>query len=144
MTPTPAGTTFTVTGAPGWLTVNVSGTTVTWTAAANGSVNNRSAILNIGGQSFTVTQSGAAGTVTLSATSATAPVAGGSGSVTVTPTPADYSSWTVSSASAWLTASKSGNSVNWTAAANTGAGRTATLTIGGQTFTVTQAGATPG
>src|SRR5204863_5202832 len=56
-------------------------------------------------------------------------------------------SWTVTSSGAWMTtipgASASGNGTDsYSVAANTGTtSRTGTMTIGGQTFTVTQAGA---
>ena len=144
VTPTPSDySSWTVTGAPAWLTATKSGNTVNWTATANGSVSGRNATLNIGGQSYSVTQAGMTGSVALSASSATAPAAGGSGSVTVTPTPSDYSSWTVTGAPSWFTATKSGNTVNWTAAANNSvSSRTATLSIGGQSYTVTQSGMT--
>ncbi len=56
--------------------------------------------------------------------------------------------WTASSNSAWLlissAASGSGNgAVSFQVLANTGVARTGMLTIGGQTFTVTQAAGTP-
>ena len=69
---------------------------------------------------------------------------GGSGALTVVTGPA--CSWTVAGGSAWLhvTAGSSGigpGSVSFDVAANTGiASRTASLTIGGQLFTVTQSG----
>ncbi len=69
--------------------------------------------------------------------------AGGAGSVNVTTQTG--CAWTAASNAAWITinsgASGNGNgTVNFTVAANTGAQRTGTLTIAGQTFTVTQAG----
>jgi hypothetical protein len=67
--------------------------------------------------------------------------AGGSGSVTVT-TQASCA-WTAVSNDAWVTLDSSGGngsgSVGFTVAANSGAQRTGTATIAGQTFTVTQA-----
>jgi uncharacterized protein (TIGR03437 family) len=75
------------------------------------------------------------------------PVSGGSNAVTVTAP--DTCTWTASSNSDFLSVD-SGSSgtgtgvVNYTVAANTGASaRTGTLTIAGQTFTVSQAGASP-
>lgn len=74
--------------------------------------------------------------------------AGGTGSVNVT-TPAGCA-WTASSGAAWitLTAGASGNgngTVSFSVAANPGtSSRTGTLTIAGQTFTVTQAASQPG
>jgi hypothetical protein len=66
---------------------------------------------------------------------------GGSGSVSVTT--AAGCSWTATSNAGWITitsgASGSGNgTVNYNVATNTGAARTGTITIAGQTFTVTQ------
>ncbi|MDQ4120766.1 MAG: DNA/RNA non-specific endonuclease [Acidobacteriota bacterium] len=74
-------------------------------------------------------------------TSANAPSAGNSGSVGVTA--GTGCGWTATSNNSWITinggATGSGNgTVNYTVAANTGAARTGTLTIGGQTFTVNQ------
>ncbi len=77
------------------------------------------------------------------------PVAAGGGainSVTVTSTPA--CAWTAISNAPWLTvtsgASGSGNgTVGLSAAANTGAARSGTVTIAGQTFTATQAAPAP-
>lgn len=69
---------------------------------------------------------------------------GGTGSVAVTTT--GTCPWTASSNAAWISISSGGSgngngTVSFTVAANSSAsGRTGTLTIGGQTFTVTQAG----
>jgi subtilisin family serine protease len=144
VTPTPSTfTTWNVTGNPAWLSITVNGATVNWTAQANNSVNSRTATLTIGDKSFQLTQSGATGSVTLSASSASAAAAGASGSVNVTPTPSDFSTWTVTGQTAWLTATASGNTVNWTAQANNSVtSRSATLSIGGVGFTVNQSGAT--
>jgi len=103
----------------------------------------RSDTITIAGQTFTVNQASALPvcTYTLSAQSATVPAAGGTGSVDVT-APAGCT-WTATTASTWITinsgASGSGNgTVSFTAAANTGPSRSDTITIAGQTFTVTQ------
>ena len=143
VTPTPADyTSWTVTGQPSWLTVTTSGNIVSWTAPAINSVNARTATFTIGDKSYTVTQTGAVGSVALSLSSASAPPSGASGSLTVTPTPADYNSWTISGAPNWLTVTAVGNTVSWSAPAiNSVSARTATLTIGGKSFTLTQAGA---
>jgi hypothetical protein len=71
---------------------------------------------------------------------------GGSGSINVTA--ADGISWTAVSNSSFLTITGSSNTgsgiVSYTVAPNSSTeGRTGTLTIAGQTFTVTQAGAAP-
>jgi hypothetical protein len=67
---------------------------------------------------------------------------GGSGSVGVTAT--NGCAWTAVSNAAWVTvtggAAGTGNgTVNFTAAANTGAARSGTITVAGQTFTVSEA-----
>ena len=79
--------------------------------------------------------------------SAALPAAGGPGSVAVTASAADCG-WTAVSNDAWITvdpgtASGTGaGTVNYTVAANPlSTSRAGTVTIGGQTFTVTQAGA---
>ncbi len=77
-------------------------------------------------------------------TNASAPASGATGSVAVA-APGGCT-WTANSNAAWLTVSSgaSGNgngTVAYTAGANTGAQRTGTITIAGQTFTVTQAAA---
>ena len=75
-------------------------------------------------------------------------VAGAGVTSTVTVTVATGCAWTATSNAAWITItagnSGSGNgSVSYAVAANTDtASRTGTLTIGGKTFTVMQAGAT--
>jgi hypothetical protein len=78
----------------------------------------------------------------LSATSASYPAAGGSGSVTVS-TSASWCAWNATSTASWLQASGSGTgngAANITAAANTtGSSRTASISFGGATLTVTQA-----
>ncbi len=78
-------------------------------------------------------------------TNAAAPASGATGTVAVT-SPGGCT-WTANSNAAWLMvnsgASGNGNgTVAYTAGANTGAQRTGTITIAGQTFTVTQAAAT--
>lgn len=81
----------------------------------------------------------------LSATTATASSAGGSGSLTVSPY-GDGCAWTASSNAGWIsiTAGASGNgagTVGYSVAANTStSARSGTITVAGQTFTVTQSG----
>jgi hypothetical protein len=77
-------------------------------------------------------------------TSASQPAAGGTGSVTVTA--GAGCAWTAVSNATFITvtsgSSGSGNgSVGYSVAANSGASRNGTITIAGQTFTVTQAAA---
>ena len=105
----------------------------------------RTGTLTIGGKTFTVTQAGATCAPTIAPPRPTLPAAARHGQVTVTA--ATGCAWTATSNAAWITisagATGSGNgSVTYAVAANTGTtSRTGTLTIGGNTFTVTQAGA---
>ncbi len=85
---------------------------------------------------------------TLSAASASFAAAGGTGSVGVTAS-AGYCSWTAASSAAWLRVTSAASAVGsgtvaFSVDANTsGASRTATLSMGGATFTVTEAGSAP-
>jgi hypothetical protein len=94
------------------------------------------------------TDCGGTCTFSISPTSASVAAGGGTGSVSVTATAG--CSWTAVSNAAFITitagASGTGNgTVTYSVAANTATtARTGTLTIAGQTFTVTQAGATGG
>src|SRR6185295_88012 len=87
---------------------------------------------------------GGACTFSINPTSASYAAGGGSGSVTVTA--GAGCAWTATSNASFITitsgSSGSGNgTVNYSVAANTGTGsRNGTMTIAGQTFTVTQAG----
>lgn len=94
----------------------------------------------VAGQTFTVTQSPGCA-FTISPESASVPAGGGTGRVSVAT--AAGCAWAASSSAPWLTiasgASGSGNGdVHYAAAATTGPGRAAAMTIAGQTFTVTQ------
>lgn len=147
---TAAGCAWTATSNAAWLTVTAgasgsSGGTVTLTVAANTGTAPRDGTATIAGQTLTVSQAGAACSYTLSPPGAAAPAAGGSGTVDVaTATGCD---WTASSNAPWLgiTGGSSGSGsgrVTYSVAANTDvASRSGSLTIAGQTFTVTQAGA---
>lgn len=83
----------------------------------------------------------------LSASSQTFPASGGAGTVNVITT--SGCGWTTSSNASWITVtsgtSGTGNgTVGFSIAANTGAARSGTLTIAGQTYTVNQNAGTPG
>ena len=145
-----AGCAWTATSGVPWISVmsGASGTgngSVGFSVAANTGTA-RSGTISIAGQTFTVNQAAfvPACTYTLSASSQSVPAAGATGSVGVMT--ATGCTWTASSNVPWLTvtsgASGSGNgTVGFSAAANSGALRTGVLTIGSQTFTVTQVGA---
>ncbi|HOW56840.1 MAG TPA: BACON domain-containing protein, partial [Smithellaceae bacterium] len=134
-----------------WLTITsgASGTgngIVSYSLAANTGAA-RTGTITISGQLFTVTQAGCTYTV---GTPSSLSFASGGGSGTVSVTASAGCSWTTSNnGNTWITitpASGTGTgaaqTVNYTVAAGTGAPRTGTMTIAGQTFTVTQAGCT--
>jgi len=127
-----------------WITITAGSSgagngTVTFSVAANpGSA--RTGTITAGGQTFTVNQAPGC-TYSLSSVSANSPASGLTGSVNVTANTG--CAWTAASNASWITvtagASGSGNgTVQFTVAANTGPARTGTITIAGQTFTVTQ------
>jgi hypothetical protein len=145
-----------VSNVPSWITINSgsSGTgngTVSYTVAQNTSSSSRSATLTIAGQAFMVTQAAPAPICNyqISPTSQNISANGGTGSVSVT-TSLGSCTWSVTNVPNWLTitsgSSGTGNgTVNYSVAANTtSASRSATLTIAGQAFTVTQAAPTGG
>jgi hypothetical protein len=118
---------------------------VTYTVAPNTGAA-RSGSIAIAGQTFTLNQAAAVQTPTcmysINPTSQSFAVAGGSGTVGVTTTVGCV--WTAVSNAAWITvtggAAGTGNgTVSFRAAANTGAARSGTITIAGQTFTVSEA-----
>ena len=114
---------------------------VAFTAAAS-SEGARTGTLTIGGRTFTVNQAAAACSYTLSSSGQSVPAAGGTGTVNVAT--GGGCSWTAVSNHPWLTVtageSGTGNGAVSFAAEpeTTGIARTGTLSIGGQTFTVTQ------
>lgn len=118
---------------------------VSYSVVANTATGTRTGTLTIAGQTFTVSQAGASCGYTLSPETGTAPAPGGSGAVSLT-TAADCT-WTAASDSSWLTVTPSSGtgsaSLQVTAAANNGtSSRTGVVTVGGRTFTLTQAGLT--
>jgi hypothetical protein len=108
----------------------------------------RSGTLTIAGQTFTVSQGASPPppvcTITIAPKSQTFQKHGGSGSFTVTASAASCT-WNATSNARWLTvtsgASGSGNgSVKFDVDDDSGGDRTGTISVGGQTFTVTQHG----
>jgi hypothetical protein len=136
-----SATWITLTGA----TSGTSNGTVPYSVAANSSTAQRTGTLTIAGQTFTVTQAGAACTYAITPTSRSLTASTATGSVSVTA--GTGCAWSAASSATWITltgatSGTSSGSVPYSVAANTGtAQRTGTLTIAGQTFTVTQAGA---
>ena len=142
---TPASCSWTSSGVPAWITgIPASGTgpqTINFTVAANSGAT-RNANIIIAGQTFAVTQAAVACSYSLNPTSHNAAAAGGASSFDVNTTAGCV--WTSSGVPAWITgipASGTGtNTINFTVAANPDpAPRSANITIGGQTFSVTQA-----
>ena len=136
-------------GAP-WAAVSPSeGTgagTLSVTVAANSSGSPRSGVLNVGGQAINISQAGPACSYSLRSGDGSTPESGGTGTVGVIA--ASGCSWTSATNNpTWLTIVSSDSSgtgeVKFSVAPNTTATtRTGTLTVAGQTYTVTEAGAT--
>jgi hypothetical protein len=132
-----------------WITPAATGgvdaQTLAYTIAANTATAARTGTLTIAGQTVTVSQAAAAPApcaYALSATSASVGVTGGTGSVVLTTS--TVCTWTATSSAGWLTVSPANGTGAGTltyaaAKSNSAAKRTATLTIGGQVFTVTEA-----
>jgi hypothetical protein len=147
------GCAWTAVSNDGFITVTsgASGTgngTVNYSVAPKGDVGSRMGTITIAGQTFTVTQAGTdCSILTIMPTNQSFPLGGGTGSVAVT-TGAGCM-WTAASNAAFITitsgASGTGNgTVNYSVAANPDPNpRSGTMTIGGQIFTVNQAGACP-
>ena len=146
-----AGCAWTAASGAAWLTVTAGASgsgpgTVSYSVAQNTSTAARTGTMTIAGQTFTVTQAGAAAcSYTIAPTSRSSPAAGETATVAVSTT--SLCTWSTTSSAAWLkvsagmTGTGSGN-VSIVVAANTGTTqRTGSVTIAGQTFSVTQAAA---
>jgi Putative binding domain, N-terminal/Viral BACON domain len=144
---TSGGCAWTAVSNAGWITVTggASGSgagSVSFNVAANTGAS-RSGTLTVAGQTFTITQQGASCAFSIAPTSQNVSAAGGGGSVSVTT--GENCSWTATSNAAWIivtrgTAGTGNGSVAMIVAPNVGSARTGTVTIAGQTFTVTQSG----
>jgi len=148
----PSGCTWTAASNASWITITSGASssgngTVNYTVAANSTPNPLTGTLTIAGQTMTISQAASCST-SISPTSASLPWGGGTGSVTVT-TGAGCP-WTAASNASWITitsgASGSGNgTVSYSVAPNTSVSpRTGTLTIAGQTMTISQAASCSG
>jgi hypothetical protein len=122
--------------------------TVNFTASGNTATQVRSGSLTIAGVTVNVTQAAASANATvysLSPAAATVNASGGTGSIAVSAS-SSTASWTAVSNASWvnITSGASGvgnNAVAYTVTPNTtSASRVGTLTVAGQTFTVTQPG----
>jgi hypothetical protein len=153
----PPGCAWTVTSQSSWITVtsgpggNGNGT-INLSIAPNNGVQ-RSGVVTMAGHTYTVTQSAGSsapgpgpGPCTYSLGSADASVAAAGGTVQVAVTSGAGCDWTAVSQASWITitggASGTGNgTVRLSVSANGGSQRAGTVTIGGETFTVTQSAA---
>jgi PKD repeat protein/GH25 family lysozyme M1 (1,4-beta-N-acetylmuramidase) len=142
---------WTATSNAAWITVTSGATgsgngAVAYSVAVNPAQAVRTGTLTIARQTFTVSQAGASCSYAI--TPATRGHEGGAATGLVTVTAGAGCSWTAASNAAWITvtsgATGSGNgAVGYSVAANPAQSvRTGTLTIAGQTFTVTQAAMT--
>ncbi len=121
---------------------------VYYMVSANSGASSRTGTLTIAGSTHTVTQAGQSCAYSISPASQSMGASGGNGTVNVTTT--SGCAWTAVSNASWITltsgSSGSGNgTVNYTVTANgTTSSRTGTMTIAGNTFTVTQTGGAGG
>ena len=128
-----------------WITVTSGGLSglgsFSYTVASNGTGAVRTGTLSVGGQVVTVTQSTGSCTYSVSPTSVAAPSTGISSSISVIT--GSGCGWTATSAVAWITITSGGmsglGSVSFSVAATT-TPRTGTITVAGQTVTITQIG----
>ena len=143
---------WTAISSTGWIGVvngasGVGNGTVDFTVGANATAGTRTGTIKIGNLTFTVTQTGGTCTVTLAPTNLTLPAGTRTGRFTVNGTPG--CSWEPTSAQPWLTveawsAVNGSGSVDFRALPNlTGSGRTGTLKVLDQTYTLTQAAERP-
>lgn len=131
--------------APQWLTISGANSgqgngTVTYIANTNTGAA-RTGTITVGNQAFTVNQAAAACTFMLNPASATPPATGATNQSIAVTANLPTCTWTATSnATTWLTvASTTSTQVTYNVAPNTGAARSGALTIGDQTFPVTQA-----
>lgn len=140
---------WTATSSTAWLTLASGGSgtgngTVVVNVQANASTLSRTGVLTVAGVLVNVKQNGTSTGCTPGVTPTTQLFTSAGGNAAVSVTAAENCSWTAKSNTAWLTlasgASGSGTAtVNYTAAANTTSGsRTGSLTVAGQTVSVTQ------
>jgi len=140
---TPAGCTWTAVSTVSWLTASSGATgsgTVGYTVAVNASASSRTGALSVGGALLTVSQGGAC-SYAISPTSKS--VGSGNASASVSVTTSAGCPWTASSNASWITVNtRSGTgsgTVSLSVAKNPARPqRIGTVTIAGQSFTVTQ------
>ena len=145
-----AGCAWTTTGGTSWVTLDTtSGTgsgTADYTVVPNPTITARQATLTIAGRVHTVNQAGLVCSFTLTPGSQSFSSTGGDGTVTVGTL--SVCPWTASTNAGWVTlTAPSGTGpgpLSYRVLANTTSlPRSATITVGGQTHTLTQSGAAP-
>jgi hypothetical protein len=139
---------WTATSNAPWITITAGASgwgdgTIGYAVATHTGAESRTGTITAGGQTYTITQSGAACSYALIPASQSMPAEGGAGTVTMTGT-VDCN-WTAASSAPWLTiaggaSGSGGGTISYSVAPNGGGDRTGTITAGGQTFTVSQAG----
>ena len=146
------GCAWTAAASAQWITVTsgASGSgngPVGFSVTANPNTTSRTGNISVGGQTYSIIQAGVVCTATLSPLSASVGAGGSTGNSVGVSIPSACQ-WTASSGAQWLTITNgtggTGNgSVMYNVAANTStSSRTGSLSIGGQTFNVSQAGLT--
>ena len=144
---TGSGCDWTATTNDTWITITAGATgsgssTVSYLVAPNATTSSRTGTVTIGDQTLTVTQAGASCKYGVSPTSASVEAGGDSGTLTVTT--GSGCGWDAASSAGWITVAPasgtgSGNLVYTVAPNASTSSRSGTITVGGQTFTVTQA-----
>jgi all-beta uncharacterized protein/BACON domain-containing protein len=144
---TTSGCSWTTTTNVSWITITsgASGSgngTVDISVAANTTTSVRTGTLTIAGHQVTVTEAGASCSYSVSPTSVTIGAVGGTGTP-IGVTASSGCAWTAASNVNWITlvAGQTGTgsgTVTYTVLANTGAARNGTLTVAGQSVTVSQ------
>ncbi len=133
----------------GFITINSGSSgsgdgTVSYTVAANGNAIAETGSMTIAGQTYTITEAAAPCSVSPASTSANFSASGGSSNIVITANGTNCT-WTALSNSGFITITAGTNgvgngTVSYTVAANTNTiGQTGSMTVAGQTFTVTQA-----
>lgn len=147
----PAGCSWTVSTATPWITLGTQSGTgtgqITFSFTANGTTSSRVGTITAGGQTLTVTQAGVTCTYAISPTSFTLG-AGASTGHAATVTTSSGCAWTATTSAPWITLTTangtgSGTLVFRVSENSSGATRTGTITVAGETVTVTQARRTP-
>jgi hypothetical protein len=110
----------------------------------NSSIASRTGTVTVANQTYTITQAGVVGALTVNSTSAQIAIGGGSSYVSVNSNAADYM-WTASSNVGWITLTMAsgigGGPIQYQVAANQStSSRSGMITVADQHFTVVQAG----